>query len=72
MIAVSKNISSTDTHTTAVSDFRVLIAAGGTGGHVYPGIAIADAVKKLYPGSAILFVGTKDRMEWILFQKRDT
>lgn len=64
MIAVSKNISSTDTHTTAVSNFRVLIAAGGTGGHVYPGIAIADAVKKLYPGTGILFVGTKDRMEW--------
>jgi UDP-N-acetylglucosamine--N-acetylmuramyl-(pentapeptide) pyrophosphoryl-undecaprenol N-acetylglucosamine transferase len=64
MIAVSTNISSTDTHTAAVSAPRVLIAAGGTGGHVYPGIAIADAVKELHPDAAMLFVGTRNRMEW--------
>ncbi len=69
MIITSKNISSADTHSTGVSKLRVLIAAGGTGGHVYPGIAIADAVKKLYPGSSILFVGTKDRMEWMSVPK---
>jgi UDP-N-acetylglucosamine--N-acetylmuramyl-(pentapeptide) pyrophosphoryl-undecaprenol N-acetylglucosamine transferase len=43
---------------------RILIAAGGTGGHVYPAIAIADAIKHENPNSEILFVGTKDHMEW--------
>ena len=43
---------------------RILIAAGGTGGHVYPAIAIADAIKHQNADSEILFVGTKDHMEW--------
>lgn len=43
---------------------RMLLAAGGTGGHVYPAIAIADAVRELNPDSEVLFVGTRDRMEW--------
>lgn len=43
---------------------RILFAAGGTGGHVYPALAIADEVKKLNPSSEILFVGTRERMEW--------
>ncbi|REL24262.1 undecaprenyldiphospho-muramoylpentapeptide beta-N-acetylglucosaminyltransferase [Rhodohalobacter sp. SW132] len=43
---------------------RVLLAAGGTGGHVYPAISIADAVRAIHPDSEILFVGTRDRMEW--------
>lgn len=43
---------------------RVLLAAGGTGGHVYPAISIADAVCRLSPDSEILFAGTRDRMEW--------
>lgn len=43
---------------------RVLLAAGGTGGHVYPAIAIADALKGLHEDSEVLFVGTRDRMEW--------
>lgn len=45
-------------------DPRILIAAGGTGGHVYPAIAIADALKEEDADSEILFVGTKDHMEW--------
>ena len=43
---------------------RVLFACGGTGGHVYPAIAIADAVRQLRPGASISFAGTRDRMEW--------
>lgn len=43
---------------------KILIAAGGTGGHVYPAIAIADAIKNQDSTTEILFVGTKDHMEW--------
>ncbi|MDR9415680.1 MAG: undecaprenyldiphospho-muramoylpentapeptide beta-N-acetylglucosaminyltransferase [Gracilimonas sp.] len=43
---------------------KILLAAGGTGGHVYPAIAIADAIKEQEPDTEILFVGTKDHMEW--------
>ncbi|WP_336250005.1 undecaprenyldiphospho-muramoylpentapeptide beta-N-acetylglucosaminyltransferase [Stomatohabitans albus] len=41
----------------------VLIAAGGTGGHIFPGLATADAIRALRPDIHIEFVGTKDRME---------
>jgi UDP-N-acetylglucosamine--N-acetylmuramyl-(pentapeptide) pyrophosphoryl-undecaprenol N-acetylglucosamine transferase len=37
---------------------RVLIAAGGTGGHLYPGIAIAEEWMRLHPDSKVVFVGT--------------
>ncbi len=41
----------------------VLFAAGGTGGHLFPAIAIADEVRKLQPGARIAFVGTKEKIE---------
>jgi UDP-N-acetylglucosamine--N-acetylmuramyl-(pentapeptide) pyrophosphoryl-undecaprenol N-acetylglucosamine transferase len=42
---------------------KILIAAGGTGGHVFPAIAIADEIKKLRPDAEIIFVGTKEKIE---------
>ena len=65
MHSTTKDISS-QSHpaSAAVSEPRVLIAAGGTGGHVYPAIAIANAVKEECPDATILFVGTRDHMEW--------
>ncbi len=40
-----------------------LIAGGGTGGHIFPAIAIANAIKKIDPSANILFVGAKGKME---------
>lgn len=45
-------------------DVRVLIAGGGTGGHVYPAIAIAQAIRRQRPGAAIRFAGTRNHIEW--------
>lgn len=42
---------------------RILIATGGTGGHIYPALALADAAKAHYKDVEILFVGNDDRME---------
>lgn len=40
-----------------------MLSGGGTGGHIYPAIAIANELKKRYPNADFLFVGAKDRME---------
>src|SRR5699024_5686054 len=58
-ISPQREHNSTGGHST-----KVLIAAGGTGGHVYPAIAIADALREERDDIDILFVGTKDHMEW--------
>jgi UDP-N-acetylglucosamine--N-acetylmuramyl-(pentapeptide) pyrophosphoryl-undecaprenol N-acetylglucosamine transferase len=42
---------------------KILIAAGGTGGHVFPAIAIADEIKKLRPDAEFKFIGTKGKIE---------
>lgn len=42
---------------------RIIISGGGTGGHIFPAIAIANALKRLAPDSVILFVGANGRME---------
>lgn len=42
---------------------KILITGGGTGGHVFPAIAIADAIKKLRPDAEFLFVGATGKME---------
>lgn len=44
-------------------DIRVIISGGGTGGHIFPAISIANEIKLRYPEAEILFVGAQDRME---------
>lgn len=44
-------------------DVRVIISGGGTGGHIFPAISIANEIKLRYPEAEILFVGAQDRME---------
>jgi UDP-N-acetylglucosamine--N-acetylmuramyl-(pentapeptide) pyrophosphoryl-undecaprenol N-acetylglucosamine transferase len=45
------------------SPIRVLISGGGTGGHVFPAIAIANALKRIEPSTVLHFIGAKDRLE---------
>lgn len=42
---------------------RFIISGGGTGGHIYPAVAIANELKSRYPEAEFLFVGAKDKME---------
>src|SRR5574344_1007806 len=44
-------------------NIRVIVSGGGTGGHIFPAISIANAVKALRPDAKILFVGAEGRME---------
>ncbi|WP_288856353.1 undecaprenyldiphospho-muramoylpentapeptide beta-N-acetylglucosaminyltransferase [uncultured Bacteroides sp.] len=45
------------------SKVRLIISGGGTGGHIFPAISIANAIKELCPDAEILFVGAEGRME---------
>lgn len=47
----------------ATENIRVIISGGGTGGHIFPAISIANALKRKCPGADILFVGAIGRME---------
>lgn len=49
---------------------RVVVTAGGTGGHIYPALAIVDKIKKEDPTSEILFIGTTTRMEKDIVPKK--
>lgn len=46
-----------------MSELRVIIAGGGTGGHIYPAIAIGHALQRQRPGTRLLFVGANGKME---------
>lgn len=46
-----------------MQSLKVIISGGGTGGHIFPAIAIADAIKRKEPDADILFVGAKGKME---------
>ncbi len=49
-----------ENHTSA---YKIILSGGGTGGHIYPAIAIANELRWRYPEAQFLFVGAKDRME---------
>ncbi len=49
--------------TPQVDRLRVVVAAGGTGGHVFPGIAVAAALQRRVPEAVVTFAGTADRLE---------
>ena len=42
---------------------RFLLSGGGTGGHIFPAIAIADEIKRRLPNAEFLFIGSEDKME---------
>ncbi len=46
-----------------MSKYKIILSGGGTGGHIYPAIAIANELKSRYPDAEFLFVGALDKME---------
>ena len=46
-----------------MKQYRFILSGGGTGGHIYPAIAIANELKTRFPDAEFLFVGAKDKME---------
>ncbi len=46
-----------------MKDLRIIISGGGTGGHIFPAISIANAIREMVPEAEILFVGAKGKME---------
>jgi UDP-N-acetylglucosamine--N-acetylmuramyl-(pentapeptide) pyrophosphoryl-undecaprenol N-acetylglucosamine transferase len=46
-----------------MKSYRIILSGGGTGGHIYPAIAIANELKARFPKSEFLFVGANDKME---------
>ncbi|GHU62373.1 UDP-N-acetylglucosamine--N-acetylmuramyl-(pentapeptide) pyrophosphoryl-undecaprenol N-acetylglucosamine transferase [Bacteroidia bacterium] len=46
-----------------MQNFKLIISGGGTGGHIFPALSIANAVKSKYPDAEILFIGAENRME---------
>src|SRR5882724_9783177 len=49
----------------AKEPYRLIISGGGTGGHVYPAIAIANTFRQRHPDAEILFVGAQGKMEMV-------
>ena len=46
-----------------MDNYRFILSGGGTGGHIYPAVAIANELKRRYPDAEFLFVGAKGKME---------
>jgi len=63
MIDTNKNSAINNSSPSGVGGRRIIIAGGGTGGHIFPAIAIANALKQQDASIEILFVGAKGKME---------
>ena len=50
---------------------RVIVSAGGTGGHIFPALAIMNKIKEEEPNSEFLYIGTHNRMEKDIVPKRN-
>ncbi len=50
---------------------KIIVSAGGTGGHIYPALAIIHKIKEKEPKSEVLYIGTKDRMESTIIPKEN-
>ena len=46
-----------------MKQYKFILSGGGTGGHIYPAIAIANELKARFPNAEFLFVGAQDKME---------
>ena len=46
-----------------MTNYKFILSGGGTGGHIYPAIAIANELKTQFPDAEFLFVGAQDKME---------
>lgn len=53
----------------SANNYRFLFAGGGTGGHLFPSIAVAQRIRKLLPEAEIMFIGTKSKIEGTLVPK---
>jgi UDP-N-acetylglucosamine--N-acetylmuramyl-(pentapeptide) pyrophosphoryl-undecaprenol N-acetylglucosamine transferase len=54
-----------------VKVFKLIFSGGGTGGHIYPALAIANCFKNTKPDTDVLFVGAIDKMEMKIVPKAD-
>lgn len=46
-----------------MEEIRIIVSGGGTGGHIFPAVSIANAIREIYPEAKILFIGAENRME---------
>ena len=46
-----------------MKSYKILISGGGTGGHIFPAVSIANEIRSRFPDAEILFIGAEDRME---------
>ena len=53
-------------------EYRFIISGGGSGGHIYPALSIADGLKNKFINSELLFVGSKNKMEMKIIPKEAT